>query len=361
MFHCEVIPYSLHFRFQAKTSRGVMREKKTWFVKLWNDQDTNRIGWGECGPLSGLSVDFGKEMESEIQRMFQLLRPYLNSESASWKSLSSRWMDKIKLPWFPSVLFALETAWLDWFNGGRRLICDPLFFQGQWQVPINGLVWMNVREAMFQQAMEKAKDGFTTIKLKVGALDWQQELDLIQDIRTELPASEYTIRLDANGAWNPKEALSKLEALHRFDIHSVEQPIRENQPKEMAEICSQSPIPIALDEELINKPFDHQKFTLLEEVQPQYLVLKPTLVGGLGQTDQWIRMAEDLGINWWITSMLESNVGLNAIAQLTAQYRPVLPQGLGTGGLYVNNLTSPLHVNNGMLRYNPLLDWDLSF
>jgi len=261
--------------------------------------------------------------------------------------------------WLPTAWFGLETAWLDWVNGGKQLICDPTFWAGQWKIPINGLVWMNPIGTMEQQAREKVETGFDTIKLKIGALDWDSELAMIEKIRLEMPKGTQ-IRLDANGAWKPQEVEKKLSQLISLGIESIEQPIAPGQFDEMKSICKNSEIPIALDEELINCPLDRQKFSLLEWIEPQYIVIKPSLIGGLGQSHQWIKMAEDMGIGWWITSMLESNIGLNAIAQLAAQYRPGMPQGLGTGKIFSNNISSPLQVENGELFYNQNRSWDFS-
>lgn len=357
MFSYQIIPYSLDFRQEAKTSRGSLRTKNTWFLKLTHSDYPNRVGWGECGPLKGLSPESEEILEENFTLFSDFVLMHLSTNQCQWEKLSLKWMNDWSGPWLPSLVFAWECAFLDWVNGGKQLICDPLFHAGNWEVPINGLVWMNERKTMFEQAIVKAEQGFSTIKIKVGALDWEEELGLLKDLRKELPADKFTIRLDANGAWTYSEALLKLEALAEFDIHSIEQPIATNQLEALSSLCRTSPIPIALDEELINKPFDHQKYDLLEQVQPAYLVLKPTLVGGLGQTDQWIKMAEDMGIDWWITSMLESNVGLNAVSQLAAQYRPVLPQGLGTGGLYQNNIPSPLEIREGALTMNPSTGW----
>lgn len=359
MFSLEIIPYELKFRFLAKTSRGALKTKSTWFVRLCHSDFPNREGWGECGPLPGLSPDFDIDMEKTIREIGQMILPLLETKPMGWHRLTRNWMESKSIPWAPSVLFAIETAWLDWINGGQKLICDPFFHQGHWSIPINGLVWMNERETMFTQALEKAALGFQVIKIKVGALDWVEEWNLLNDLRKKLSPDQFTLRLDANGAWSETEALDKLKELAAFSIHSLEQPIPTGNPEAMERLCRNSPVPIALDESLIGHPFDNQKFSLLEEIQPQYIVLKPTLVGGLGQTDQWIRIAEDLGIDWWITSMLESNLGLNAIAQLAAQYRPTLAQGLGTGGLYENNVEAPLEVHNGQLNYNSTKIWNL--
>jgi o-succinylbenzoate synthase len=360
MFSFEIIPYTLIFNFEAGTSRGILTEKKTWFIRLTHSDFPDREGWGECGPLPGLSPENLSSFEKDLSELSSWLLPRLNMEHRIWENLSPRWMEEWKGPWLPSAWFGWETAWLDWVNGGQKIICDPLFYAGQWKTPINGLVWMNPRQTMEAQAQEKRAEGFDTIKFKVGALDWQQELDMLREIRSKMPSSEIRIRLDANSAWKPDEALNKLEELSVLDIESIEQPIAPGQETAMKELCLSSPIPIALDEELMNKPLDRQKFSLLEMVEPPFIVLKPTLIGGMGQCNQWIKMAEEMGIGWWITSMLESNIGLNAVSQLASQYHPLIPQGLGTGKIYRNNPPSPLTVADGFIFSDPSKSWDLS-
>jgi o-succinylbenzoate synthase len=360
LFLYEIIPATLKFAFPAGTSRGILTEKPTWFLKLWDDASPDCIGWGEAGLLQGLSPENQETFFDELTQFLETVLPHLDTKPRAWENLSSRWMESTNAPWLPSAFFALETAWLDWVNGGKRLICAPEFHAGLWSVPLNGLVWMNPRATMEQQARQKVGEGFETLKLKVGALDWHQELDMLAALRSEFPAKTLSLRLDANGAWTPTEAQAKLGQLAEFDVEFIEQPISPGQERALAELCQVSPIPIALDEELIGKPLDHQKFSLLEVVQPQAIVLKPTLLGGLGQTHQWVKMAEDQGILWWITSMLESNLGLNSIAQLAAQYRPVLPQGLGTGKIYTNNIPSPLQVIQGEMHYLNKGAWDFS-
>ncbi len=360
MFTYKIIPYTLHFQFEAGTSRGILKEKKTWFIQLSHASFPNRFGWGECGLLPGLSPENEETFAADLEELSQFLLPKLEVSIKSWEKLSPRWMEDWKGKWLPSAWFGWETAWLDWVNGGNQLICDALFKSGDWQIPINGLVWMNPTVKMENQAKEKKLEGFNTIKIKIGALNWEEELALLSQLRMDMPHDQTNIRLDANGAWTFEEAIKKLDQLQAFGIESIEQPIAPGQLDSMADLCKKSPIPIALDEELIGKPFDHQKFNLLEKIDPQFIVLKPSLVGGLGQCNQWIKMAEDLGIGWWITSMLESNVGLNAIAQLTAQYRPTMAQGLGTGQIYKNNVSSPLEILSGELLYNPKKVWDFS-
>ena len=360
MFSFEIIPYTLHFQFDAGTSRGVLKVKKTWFICLRHSDFPYVIGWGEAGLLPGLSPENPDTFEEQLRNLGDFLLPKLHTKPRNWENISSIWMEGFEGNWMPAAWFAWETAWLDWVNGGSQLICDPIFKSGKWKVPINGLVWMNPIKTMEQQAREKRNEGFDTIKLKIGALDWSEELDMISKIRSEMPASEVKIRLDVNGAWPANKAFKKLEQLAPFEIESIEQPIGINQWEAMADLCKASPIPIALDEELIGKPLDRHKYSLLETVEPQFIVLKPSLVGGLGQSNQWIKMAEDFGIAWWITSMLESNVGLNAISQLAAQYKPTLPQGLGTGKIYTNNIESPLSLKNGELFYDNSKSWDFS-
>jgi O-succinylbenzoate synthase len=351
MFSLEIIPYSLKFRFEAGTSRGVLKEKQSWFLILRHSDFPGREGRGEAGLLPGLSPENPETFEEDLRRLADFILPQMETVPRNWQRLTARWLEKWEGPWLPSALFALETAWLDWVNGGKELICDADFHAGLSTVPINGLVWMNQRPEMEKQAREKRDAGFDTIKFKVGALDWQQELEMLQQIREEIP--EMSIRLDANGAWKPDEALKKLEQLAELNIESIEQPIAPGQTEALAELCRNSPVLIALDEELIGRPFDHQKFSILESAQPAFVVLKPALLGGLGQCHQWICMAEDLGIGWWITSMLESNIGLNAIAQLAAHYKPLLPQGLGTGQLFENNTPSALELNGSQISRRP--------
>lgn len=355
MFSLEIQPYILKFRFDAGTSRGVLKEKKVWFLILRHSDFPGREGRGEAGILPGLSPENLETFESDLRMMADFILPQMEMKPRSWQRLSARWLESWHGPWLPSALFALETAWLDWVNGGKELICDADFYTGISSVPINGLVWMNHRKEMERQAREKRDAGFDTIKFKVGALDWQEELEMLQQIREEMP--EMNIRLDANGAWNPEEAMKKLEQLRSINIESIEQPIAPGQTEAMARICAESPIPVALDEELIGRPYDHQKFNLLEAVNPPFIVLKPGLLGGLGQCHQWINMAEDMGCGWWITSMLESNIGLNAIAQLAAHYRPLLPQGLGTGQLFENNIPSALELKGSQISRRPASDF----
>jgi len=348
-----------HFAFDARTSRGAMKEKTSWFLKIWDSNDPEVVGIGESGPLPGLSPEqlptFNEKLEELIIRFnagkfncpstldLSQLHAFLISELGA------------ELSEAPSVMFAFETALLDLINKGNRIIFDNSFLQGK-AIPINGLIWMGGLDFMLQQIEIKIRDGFKCVKLKVGGIDFEKECDVLQYIRRKYFRENITIRLDANGAFKPADAIGKLTELSKFDIHSIEQPIKPGLP-EMQEICRHSPIPIALDEELIGKKTREEKENLLERLKPAYIILKPSLHGGLYACQEWIQVAEKQNIGWWITSALESNIGLNAIAQFTAQYPIELPQGLGTGLLYTDNIDSPLAVSQGVLAYEPTIGW----
>lgn len=307
----------------------------------------DKAGYGECAPLPGLSVDDVPEFEEVLKGVL---------EKAGGMALSDEMLQNVQdiVPeGFPSITFGMETALLDLKNGGRRLIFDNGFVRGT-PIPINGLVWMADRSSMLNQVRELVAKEFSCIKIKVGGLDFEDECDMLREIREMYDPETITLRLDANGAFNNREALPKLEKLSAFAIHSIEQPVKPGS-NELAEICRRSPIPIALDEELIGN--ESAKRKLLETIMPSFIVLKPSLHGGIRHCRDWIKMAEDLGIGWWITSALESSIGLNAISQLTAGYSPVIPQGLGTGSIYTDNIQSPLRVLNGSLQYDPLGKW----
>jgi o-succinylbenzoate synthase len=261
---------------------------------------------------------------------------------------------------WPSLTFGFETAMLDYMNGGRRVIHANEFVQGQRDLPINGLIWMGDPAAMQAQIDQKLAEGFTTLKLKIGAIDFEQELALLRGIRARFGPDRITLRVDANGAFDPSDAPRRLAQLAELDIHSIEQPIRAGQPDAMADLCRQTPLPIALDEELIGCMEYVEKFRLLKKIQPQFIILKPTLLGGMRHCDEWIELANRLGMGWWLTSALESNIGLNAVAQYAAQYKHLLPQGLGTGQLYDNNFDSPLTAEAGYLRYDLAKPWSMN-
>jgi o-succinylbenzoate synthase len=258
----------------------------------------------------------------------------------------------------PAIRFGFETALTDFLHGGRRLLFANDFTRGERTLAINGLIWMNSRDHMRRQVDEKLAAGFTTLKLKIGALDFEEECALLKAIRGQFSAKDVVLRVDANGAWSPSDAPERLKKLAEFELHSIEQPIQPRQPDHMAELCQASPVPVALDEELIGVVDYMEKFKLLKLLNPPFLILKPTLLGGFQSCREWIEIANRLKIKWWLTSALESNVGLNAIGQFAAEFQNPLPQGLGTGQLYENNLASPLEVAGGHLHYYPLRGWD---
>lgn len=339
------------FNFTARTSRGRMKDRASWFIKLWEEGNPSVFGLGECAPLPGLSRDDKPDYEIVLNRV---------AENVSTLNMGSSTLlqDAATLvpAGFPSILFGLETALLDLKNGGKRVIFDNGFVESK-SIPINGLVWMGDLDLMLQQASIKVDEGFRCIKIKVGGLNFEKECDILNYIRKKYYREEITLRLDANGAFKTDEALYKLYDLSKFKIHSIEQPIKPGQP-ELEELCRKSPIPIALDEELIGISSVEAKKDLLSRVKPQYVIIKPSLHGGIQGSQEWISIAESLNIGWWITSALESNIGLNAICQLTANYNIEIPQGLGTGALYENNFESPLEVKQGELFYNPTLSWN---
>lgn len=353
----DYLKYKLHFRFEAGTSRGTLTDRTIYLVRLYDDEDASVVGYGECGPLPGLSYDDRPDFE---QQLAQYCREFneLDLQLFSWNMTII--LNQVIGQNFPSILFGFEIAMLDFLAGGQRLLYKTDFTDGQRGLPINGLVWMGKPAFMQEQIEEKLQAGYTTLKLKIGAIDFEQECTLLAMIRERFSPDQITIRVDANGAFHPDEAMAKLERLATYGLHSIEQPIRAGQSDLMADLCRSSPVPIALDEELIGQMEYVHKFRLLRKIQPQYIILKPTLLGGLGHCDEWIESANRLNIGWWLTSALESNIGLNVIAQYAAQFRNNMPQGLGTGQLYHNNFDSPLSIEQGHLRYNPAQPWDLN-
>ncbi len=352
-FNIRVESIVFNFKFDAGTSRGVLKQKQSWFILIWDVKNPQQIGIGECGPLPGLSPEYGQDIE-------KLLVQYGSGiEDLSFESINEH-IANIPAQ-FPGIKFAIETALLDLKAGGKQVLFTSPFTEQKAPIKINGLVWMGEQKFMWSQIEMLVDKGFKSIKMKIGAMDFEAELEFIDKFRQQYPSSEYELRLDANGAFEADVALEKLYALSQFEIHSIEQPIRQGQIHEMAHICAESPIPIALDEELIGKSSLEEKQGLIERVKPEYLVLKPTLVGGLKSTKEWIELAESNNIKWWLTSMLESNIGLNAIAQFVATLNPSLPQGLGTGQLYHNNIPSPLYLDGPYMKYGMHSDWKIPF
>ena len=339
-------PHTLQFKFDARTSRGAISEHKVYYISVFDEAQPEVMGVGECAPLAGLSIDHRPDLEQKIQQVLG----QVNAQKVTLE-LGKPLPAELDLAAWPALYFALEIALLDLQNGGGRILYKNAFSSGEAGIPINGLIWMGDVDFMQEQISEKLKAGYTCLKMKIGGLDFGKELEILQRIREHNPADCLTLRVDANGAFTPQEAFKKLERLAKYDIHSIEQPIKQGQPDEMAQLCAYSPVPIALDEELIGLQGAEEKEELLDKIKPQYIILKPTLVGGLAATSDWIHMATQRSIGWWMTSALESNIGLNAISQFTAQYDITLPQGLGTGQLYHNNIASPLQIEQGELWY----------
>jgi o-succinylbenzoate synthase len=345
--------YILDFKFDAGTSRGILRHKDTWFIKIWDRENPLLAGRGECGPLKGLSIDDRSDFEDKLNQVCELIdRSDLNSLANADLAVFFQLKD------FPSILFGLETAILDLMNGGKMMLFISSFSSGLSSIPVNGLIWMGEKDFIEKQIHEKVSEGFTCIKMKIGAIDFDSECSIIHDLRKKYSVEKITLRLDANGAFQPEDAMGKLNALSKYHIHSIEQPIRHGQEDQMKDLCRKSPVPIALDEELIEKFSKEEKENLLKKIRPAYIILKPSLLGGFKSCREWIEIAESLNIGWWITSALESNIGLNAIAQFTATFSPSIPQGLGTGKLYHNNIESPLVISKGSLKYDPDNKWD---
>lgn len=348
------IPYSLRFKFEAGTSRGVLTFKENFIVECSSEDFPGCKGYGEAGPLMGLSIDDIPDFDVQLDRLLVSLADVQiprQSEELLY------WVGEVVPAQFPSMRFALETALLDLIHGGKRRIMPNDFYDMGVPIPINGLVWMGDRHAMWRQIEEKLARGYSCIKIKIGAIDFDAECELLGLIRQQFSASEISIRVDANGAFSPEEAMGKLQRLASYEIHSIEQPIRQGNIAEMSRLCAESPVPIALDEELIGVFSMAEKVKLLEAIRPQYIIIKPTLLGGILSSREWISSAEQLGIGWWITSALEGNIGLNAVAQLTSTFATSLPQGLGTGQLYHNNISSPLTISAGTLTYGEQHDW----
>ena len=339
-------PHTLQFKFDARTSRGALSEHKVYFVHLWEESSPEIKGVGECAPLSGLSIDDRPDLEQKLEEVMR----QVNGQEVQLQA-NKPLAQELQLQEWPALRFALETALLDLQHGGQRLIYNNAFSRGEAGIPINGLIWMGDKRFMQEQIENKLQEGYSCLKLKIGGLDFVQELEILQSIREVASAYELTVRVDANGAFTPQEAYKKLERLARYDLHSIEQPIMQGQYEAMAQLCAYTPVPIALDEELIGVQEPEAKAQLLEHINPQYIILKPTLVGGLAASAEWIMLAEERTIGWWVTSALESNIGLSAISQFTANYDITMPQGLGTGQLYHNNIPSPLQIERGQLWY----------
>ena len=328
----------LHFKKPAGTSRGVYTQRKSWFIHLSSTESPERIGIGECAPLPNLSCDDVPEYEEVLSNACQR---FIETSSIDIEGLRN----------YPSILFGLETA-LRQYQANSTALWDTPFSRSEVGIPINGLIWMGSYKEMIEQVEAKIKAGFRCIKLKIGAIDFEEELNILRVIREHFTAKEIELRVDANGAFSPFDAMDKLKHLAELDLHSIEQPIRAGQWEEMARLTSSTPLPIALDEELIGCNQPEKKAELLTAIQPEYIILKPSLHGGIQGGEEWIKEAEKRQIGWWITSALESNIGLNAIAQWCATFKNPLPQGLGTGALFTDNIDMPLEIRQDCLWYN---------
>jgi len=337
--------YILEFKIPSGTSRGVMTHKETWFIIIENDQ---KKGIGECGILRGLSCDDRTDYEEKLA--WTCANIHLGIDQL-WEALIE----------FPSIQFGVEMAFKSLASENPFLLFPSDFTKSQKSIQINGLIWMGNEAFMKQQIETKLEEGFHCLKLKIGAIDFNEELKLLGYIRQNFTPEQVEIRVDANGAFDKTEALNKLNQLSGFKLHSIEQPIQKNNTDSMSELCKTSPIPIALDEELIGVFSFEEKEQLLVKIKPQYIILKPSFVGGFRGTNEWISLAEKYQIKWWITSALESNIGLNAIAQWTFLKQNRMPQGLGTGALYTNNFECQLEVSNGQLWFNKDKEFQFNF
>ena len=339
-------PYKLNFIIPGGTSRGVLKTKDTYFIKLWNDKTPEIFGIGEAALFRGLSSDDVPDYEHILEQICQNPEKWIENK-------------ELKLNHYPSILFGLETALLDLQNGGKRIIFPSDFTLGKKGIRINGLIWMGEPDFMLKQIDSKLKEGFTCLKIKIGAINFEQEYKILQEIRQSFSANQLELRVDANGAFSANEALQKLQKLAKLDIHSIEQPIKASNFDKMADLCANTPLAIALDEELIGVFESAKKQELLEKIKPQYIILKPAIIGGFCGTNEWIKIAKKQNIKWWITSALESNIGLNAIAQFTNTLNNSMPQGLGTGKVFSNNIESPLLLKGDNLFYSSK-SWNLS-
>lgn len=346
MYKAHFKKHTLKFKRPSGTSRGVLLEKDTYYIVVEHEEIVGKAGIGECSTIKGLSVDDRLHYEQMLKDCCHDINVYAinpNRELKEW----------------PSICFGIETAVKDLDQGGNKILFPSSFTNGKEGIPINGLVWMGDIDYMIKEVEDKLNAGFRCIKFKVGNAVFENELRLLAVLRESFSPESLEIRLDANGAFTKNEAMGKLESLAKYNIHSIEQPIRQGHWMDMAALCSNSPIPIALDEELIGVYLHRDKEMLVSYIRPQYLIFKPSLLGGFNATEEWIDIAKKYGVKWWVTSALESNIGLNAIAQWTYTLKNKLPQGLGTGQLYTNNIPSPLMLEDAKLWYKNS-NWDTS-
>lgn len=324
------------FKTPGGTSRGVLHTKDSWIIKVWDNDRPEIIGTGEVSIIEGLSLELPRKIEDKLK---WLSDHFEQSDEDIFNKLRN----------YPAIRFGLECALLDLKKGGNNLLFESDFTAGKQAIPINGLIWMGSFEEMRDRIYEKLEEGFGCLKLKIGAITFEKELHLLSQIRKEFSPEKIELRVDANGAFQPQNAERKLKSLAEFALHSIEQPIRQGQWKHMADLCRLNIVPIALDEELIGVHDRKERIKLLDTIKPQYIILKPSLLGGFSSSDEWIELAQERNIGWWATSALETNIGLNAIAQWVAAKNTDMPQGLGTGQLFTNNFSSKLDISKGEL------------
>ena len=337
-----LIPYTFSFRIPAGTSRGVMHERKSVFVKAQPLNEIEKTFWGEIAPLPGLSPDL---LDNALQpeHLLQKLKNEALYEPESFNG-------------YPAFQFAIESILLQIQSGKPHILFENKFSKGQSSIPINGLVWMGEKDFLIQQIENLIERGFNAIKLKISHQSFEKDVEVLRFIRTGYSSDKIEIRVDANGSFPLEKAETYLHTLAELEVHSIEQPIATRQWKDLQRLCELTPIKIALDEELIG--LNH--FEILEEVRPQCIILKPSLHGGLCKCLHWLKRAEKSSIQWWITSALESNIGLNAIAQFTAEHSIGQLHGLGTGQLFTQNIPSPLTLESQYMHYQTSKSWDTS-
>lgn len=340
-----VIPHILDFIQPAGTSRGYLKHKKLWIIHI---EFHNCLGLGECSIIEGLSPDYQNDLhyENSIQKFLLALKES-NLPIEKWYESLTRIIPEIVF--FPSIRFGIETALLSWEKG---YYFDNLFTHGKLQIPINGLIWMGNIQKMNEQVEAKINQGFRTLKFKIGPKTWREERDLLMKIRSQFKELDLTLRVDANGAFSPNEIWDVLNDLKSLEVHSIEQPVAISEPDCLSELAKANIIPIALDESLISCFTLKDKRALLDKINPQYIILKPSLHGSISGVKEWIQLAEERNIAWWMTSALESNIGLTAIAQFAGEFNISLPQGLGTGGLFKTNFSCGLSLEKGYLSHH---------
>lgn len=347
MIKARIAYREFQFHRPATTSRGTFHTKSVPFIILYHTDEPTLAGIGECSRFPGLSFDDRKDFNERLEQTAERIN---QGDYGADPSLTE----------WPSINFALETAWKDIRMNGSKILYPSGFTEGKDSLGINGLIWMGSRDDMMRQIRVKIEEGFSCLKLKIGALKFDDELELLELLRREFSADDLEIRVDANGAFKPRQALEMLRILSGFDLHSIEQPIPAGHPESMAGLCSASPVPIALDEELIGKQSTAERRKLIETIRPQYIVLKPGLLGGIAASSEWVRLASEKKVGWWVTSSLETNIGLNAIAQWTYTMKNPMVQGLSTGNLFRGNIPSPLYLYGERLYYDPDRKWNLS-